>query len=81
MNNNASTRTALRALLLALAVAALKFIPYDQLTDLTLIAMAGLLAVPIAAYRLEYRLFARRAVITQGCTQDGFAKRRLWNGS
>ena len=81
MNNNTSIRTASRALLLALTVAALKFVPYDQLTNLTLIALAGLLAVPIAAYRLEYRLFARRAVITQGCTQDGFARRRLWNGS
>jgi hypothetical protein len=39
------------------------------------------MAVPIAVYRLEYRLFARRAVITQGCTRNRFAERRLWNGS
>lgn len=71
----------LRALLLVTGVAALRYTPYDQLDNLTIFVLAGIMAVPIAVYRLEYRLFARRAVIIQGCTRNGFAERRLWNGS
>ena len=67
MTNNLFIRMLLRALLLVTGVAALRYTPYDQLDNLTIFALAGIMAVPIAAYRLEYRLFARRAVITQGC--------------
>jgi hypothetical protein len=81
MTNNFFIRMLLRALLLVTGVAALRYTPYDQLDNLTIFVLAGIMAVPIAVYRLEYRLFARRAVITQGCTRNGFAERRLWNGS
>ena len=70
----------MRALLLTASATGLYYMPYDQITNMTLLVLAGLLAIPIAAYSLEHRLFARRAVIIQGCTEDGFAKRRLWSG-
>ena len=81
MANNLFIRMLLRALLLVTGVATLRLMPYDQLDNLTIFVLAGIMAVPIAVYHLEYRLFARRAVITQGCTRNGFAERRLWNGS
>lgn len=74
-------QTLWRALTLLLVLAGLRYTPFEQLSTLTLIFIAGVMAIPIAAYRLEYRLFARRAVLSQGCQEGSLARRWLWQGS
>jgi hypothetical protein len=70
-----------RFLIAILTLAILYFLPYRQFSDFHLIVLIFLVAIPIAAYRLEYRLFARRAVITLGSTPDGLGKKLFWNAA
>lgn len=70
-----------RALLLLSALALLRYSDLEQLDNVAVLVIAGLMAIPIAAYRVEYRLFARRAVLIRGCAEDSPAQKWLWRGS
>ena len=64
---------------MGLSVAMLYFIPYTTIATEYLALAALLLSIPIAAYRLEYRLFARRAIIERAGTPNGLVRRWFWN--
>ncbi len=69
-----------RLIWLAVLLGLLKILPYDQLQDYSVFWISCVFAIPIYHYRINYRLFARRAIIATGCTEGGKAKRWLWNG-
>lgn len=79
--SNGLLRTLCRLLVATSGVATLYFLPYESLTTTELLIWSCILAIPIAAYRLEYRLYARRAVIEKATNRNGFIRRRFWNGS
>jgi hypothetical protein len=69
-----------RLIWLTVLLALLYKLPYDQLEGYSVFWISCILAIPIYHYRINYRLFARRAIIATGCTESGKAKRWLWNG-
>ena len=70
-----------RAIWLTALLTVLIVLPYEQLKDYSVFWISCVLAIPIYHYRINYRLFARRAIIATGCTENGKAKRWLWNGT
>ncbi len=70
----------IRAVAIAAGIGLLYSLPYASLSTPQLLILSLVMAIPIAAYRLEYRLFARRAVIEKASTGDGLGRRLLWNG-
>jgi hypothetical protein len=59
----------------------MRLIAIENMSSAGLLLTIGLMAIPITIDRLEYRLFSRRAVLAQGCTEDGLARKLLWNGT
>ncbi len=75
------TRILTRTLFLLSVLLLLRYTPFERLDNLAVLIIAGVIAIPIAAYRIEYRLFARRAVLSSGCREGTLAQRWLWRGS
>ncbi|MEH6638681.1 MAG: hypothetical protein V7717_05365 [Porticoccaceae bacterium] len=52
----------------------------QDLSFLSLILLSTLIALPIWFYKIEYSLFARRAILTAGGQDGSIIKRVLWQG-
>jgi len=77
MNHNKIERT----IWIVLSLLLIWRLPYEELQDYTVFWICFIIAIPIYHYRINYQLFARRAIIATGCTQGGLAKRWLWRGT
>lgn len=77
MNRN----TIERAIWIIVTLLLLRLLPYEKLHDYSVFWISCVIAIPIYHYRINYQLFARRAIIATGCTQGGLAKRWLWRGT